>query len=40
MASVTVSVDLDASRRWVTIRGVHDEFADALAGHNSGVAHT
>lgn len=27
-----LSVDLDASRRWVTIRGLHDRFADAVAG--------
>ncbi len=26
-----LSVDIDASRRWVTIRGVHDRFADAAA---------
>ena len=26
-----VDVDLDASRRWVTIRGVHDSFAAAVA---------
>jgi hypothetical protein len=24
---------LDASRRWVTIRGVHPDFAAALADH-------
>ncbi len=28
-----IDVDLDASRRWVTIRGVHHRFAAATADH-------
>jgi len=31
LVSDGISVDLDASRRWVTIHGVHEKFAEALA---------
>lgn len=32
----SVRLDLDASRRWITLQGVHDSFVNAVQGRSTG----